>query len=83
MQSISSNSAPESFAVHWTLSSHRQRNCLPEPFILLISTTGPMLRRHSRRQNSCLFGQAINGTPCTHGWAASGQTVSASSKRYR
>ena len=52
----------------------RQRNCLPERFILLISTTGPTLRRHSRKRNSCLLAQAIRGTHCTQDLAASGRT---------
>ena len=73
-----------SSAVHvLRLSSLRQRNCLPERFILLISTTGPTLRRPSRKQNSCLIVQAINGTRCMQDLAASDQTLSGTSKRFR
>ena len=53
---------------------------MPERFILLISTTGPMLRRHSRKQNICLLMQAINGTRFMQSLAASDQTLSATSK---
>ncbi len=52
----------------------------PERFILLIFTTGPTLRRHSRKQNSCLLVQAINGTHCMQDLAASDQTLSATSR---